>query len=112
MIEVNLRRPSLHGALDLLRESGLTNLLIGDAEPGETLCPNMLPNLDFLSSDPFSPNPSKLLDSKTMMRLIEEFEDRYSQVVIDSPLALSVTDTPTLGGSWAVTEMFRLDVFS
>jgi len=47
-----------------------------------------------------------------MMRLIEEFEDRYGQVVIDSPLALSVTDTPTLGGSWTVTEMFRLDVFS
>jgi protein-tyrosine kinase len=112
VIDVNLRRPSLHSTLNLLRESGLTNLLIGGAEPRETLCPNMLPNLDFLSSDPFSPNPSKLLDAKTMMRLIEESEDRYSQVVIDSSLALSVTDTPTLGGSWTVTEMFRLDVFS
>jgi capsular exopolysaccharide synthesis family protein len=96
VIDANLRRPSLHRALDLLREPGLTNLLIGDAEPGETVCPNVLPNLDFLPSGPFPPNPSELLNSKTMVRLIEEFEGRYDQVVIDSPPVLAVTDSAIL----------------
>ena len=74
MIDSDLRRPSPHRPLDLLREPGLTNLLIGDAEPRETLRPNVLPNLDFLPSGPFPPNPYELLNSKTMARLIEEFE--------------------------------------
>ena len=96
LIDADLRRPSLHRALDLLREPGLTNLLIGDAEPRETVRPNVLPNLDFLPSGPFPPNPSELLNSKTMARLIEEFEGRYDQVIIDSPPVLAVTDAAIL----------------
>ncbi len=96
MIDADLRRPSLHRALDVLREPGLTNLLIGDAEPREAVRPNVLPNLDFLPSGPFPPNPSELLNSKSMARILEEFEGRYDQVVIDSPPVLAVTDAAIL----------------
>lgn len=96
VIDADLRRPSLHRALDVLREPGLTNLLIGDAEPRETIRPNVLPNLDFLPSGPFPPNPSELLNSKTMGRLLEELEGRYDQIVIDSPPVLAVTDAAVL----------------
>lgn len=96
LIDSDLRRPSLHRALDLLREPGLTNLLIGDAGPRETVRPNVLPNLDFLPSGPFPPNPSELLNSKTMVRILEEFEGRYDQVIIDSPPVLAVTDAAIL----------------
>ncbi len=96
MIDADLRRPSLHRALDLLREPGLTNLLIGDAKSRETIRPNVLPNLDFLPSGPFPPNPSELLNSKAMVRLMEEFEGRYDQIIIDSPPLLAVTDSAIL----------------
>jgi tyrosine-protein kinase Etk/Wzc len=96
MIDADLRRPSLHRALDVLREPGLTNLLIGDAQPRETVRPNVLPNLDFLPSGPFPPNPSELLNSKTMVRILEEFEGRYDQIIIDSPPVLAVTDAAIL----------------
>ena len=96
MIDADLRRPSLHRALDVLREPGLTNLLIGNAEPRETVRPNVLPNLDFLPSGPFPPNPSELLNSKAMARILEEFEGRYDQIVIDSPPVLAVTDSAIL----------------
>ena len=96
VIDADLRRPSLHRALDVLREPGLTNLLIGDAEPRETIRPNVLPNLDFLPSGPFPPNPSELLNSKAMGRLLEELEGRYDQIVIDSPPVLAVTDAAVL----------------
>ena len=96
MIDADLRRPSLHRALDVLREPGLTNLLIGDAEPRETVRPNVLPNLDFLPSGPFPPNPSELLNSSTMVRILEEFEGRYDQIIIDSPPVLAVTDAAIL----------------
>jgi capsular exopolysaccharide synthesis family protein len=96
VIDADLRRPSLHRALDVLREPGLTNLLIGDAEARETIRPNVLPNLDFLPSGPFPPNPSELLNSKGMGRLLEELEGRYDQIVIDSPPVLAVTDAAVL----------------
>ena len=96
MIDADLRRPSLHRALDVLREPGLTNLLIGDAEPRETIRPNVLPNMDFLPSGPFPPNPSELLNSKAMGRVLEELENRYDQIVIDSPPVLAVTDAAIL----------------
>jgi len=35
MIDADLRRPAMHRALDLLREPGLTNLLVGDVEARE-----------------------------------------------------------------------------
>ena len=96
VIDADLRRPSLHRALDVLREPGLTNLLIGDAEPRETIRPNVLPNLDFLPSGPFPPNPSELLNSKAMGRVLEEMEAKYDQIVIDSPPVLAVTDAAVL----------------
>lgn len=96
LIDADLRRPSLHRSLDVLREPGLTNLLIGDAETRETVRPNVLPNLDFLPSGPFPPNPSELLNSQNMVRVLEEFEGRYDQIIIDSPPVLAVTDAAIL----------------
>ncbi|NJD19379.1 MAG: polysaccharide biosynthesis tyrosine autokinase, partial [Gemmatimonadetes bacterium] len=96
VVDADLRRPSLHRALDVAREPGLTNLLIGDAEPRETIRSNVLPNLDFLPSGPFPPNPAELLNSKSMGRILEELEGRYDQIVIDSPPVLAVTDAAAL----------------
>ena len=96
VVDADLRRPSLHRALDVLREPGLTNLLIGDTEVREAVRPSVLPHLDFLPSGPFPPNPSELLNSKAMGRILEEFEGRYDQIVIDSPPVLAVTDAAVL----------------
>ena len=96
LVDADLRRPALHRSLDLLREPGLTNLLVGDATVREAVRPSVLPNLDVLPSWPFPPNPSELLGSKAMQRLLEEFEGKYNQVIIDSPPVLAVTDAAIL----------------
>ena len=96
LVDADLRRPALHRSLDLLREPGLTNLLVGDATVREAVRPSVLPNLDVLPSGPFPPNPSELLSSKAMRRLLAEFEGRYSQVIVDSPPVLAVTDAAVL----------------
>ena len=76
LLDADLRRPTLHKALDVLREPGLTNLLVGDAGPREAIRPSVLPNLDFLPTGPFPPNPSELLNSKAMTRLLEVLEGK------------------------------------
>ncbi len=97
LLDADLRRPALHRALDILREPGLTNVLVADAEIREAIRPNVLPNLDFLPSGPFPPNPSELLNSKAMERLLDELQGKYSHVVMDSPPILAVTDSSVLG---------------
>lgn len=96
LVDADLRRPSLHRALDVLREPGLTNLLVGDADARACIRPGILPNLDLLPSGPFPPNPSELLNSRTMTRLLEDFQTRYSYVVVDAPPVLAVTDAAVL----------------
>ena len=96
LIDADIRRPALHRAMDILREPGLTNLLIGDAELREAIRPNVLPNLDVLPSGPFPPNPSELLNSKKMQQLLRHFEGTYKHVILDSPPILAVTDSAML----------------
>jgi len=96
LIDADVRRPALHRAMDVLREPGLTNLLVGDAEIREAVRPNVLPNLDVLPSGPFPPNPSELLSSKKMQQLLKHFEGTYTHIILDSPPILAVTDSAIL----------------
>lgn len=97
MMDADLRRPQLHRSLDVLREPGLTNLLVGDADLREVVRPNVLPNLDFIPSGPFPPNPSELLNSRKMGQILDELTARYGQVILDSPPVLAVTDASVVG---------------
>ena len=97
LVDADIRRPALHRAMDVLREPGLTDLLIGDAGIREAVRPNVLPNLDVLPSGPFPPNPSELLNSKKMQQLLRDFEGTYNHVILDSPPILAVSDSAILG---------------
>ena len=97
LVDADIRRPALHRAMDVLREPGLTDLLIGDAAIREAVRPNVLPNLDVLPSGPFPPNPSELLNSKKMQQLLRDFEGTYNHIILDSPPILAVTDFAILG---------------
>ena len=97
LVDADIRRPALHRAMDVLREPGLTNLLVGEADIREAVRPNVLPNLDVLPSGPFPSNPSEMLNSKKMKRLLKEFEGTYSHIILDSPPILAVTDSAMLG---------------
>ncbi len=96
LVDADVRRPALHRAMDVLREPGLTNLLIGNAEIREAIRPNVLPNLDVLPSGPFPPNPSELLNSKKMQLILRELEGSYNHIILDSPPILAVTDSAIL----------------
>lgn len=98
LVDADLRRPTMHRSLDILREPGLTNLLVDDAEPREAVRPNVLPNLDVLTSGPFPPNPSELLNSRGMERLMSDFQAKYDHVILDCPPILAVTDASVLAG--------------
>jgi capsular exopolysaccharide synthesis family protein len=99
LVDADLRRPLVHKAFNLVQEPGLTDILIGSATLREAARPNVIPNLDVLPGGALPPNPSELLGSEAMHRLVEELRRQYDSVIFDTPPALAVTDATVLGAS-------------
>jgi capsular exopolysaccharide synthesis family protein len=108
LVDADLRRPLVHRAFDLVQEPGLTDILVGATTLREAVRPNVIPSLDVLPSGALPPNPSELLGSEAMRRLLEELRSHWDNVIFDTPPVLAVTDAAVLGsGSDAVILVLR-----
>jgi polysaccharide biosynthesis transport protein len=92
VIEADLRRPKLADLLGLDRTVGLTSVLAGRLGPAQAVQHWAGGGVDVLASGPLPPNPSELLASKQMARLLSELRTEYDTVLIDTPPLLPVTD--------------------
>ncbi|WP_104055247.1 MULTISPECIES: polysaccharide biosynthesis tyrosine autokinase [unclassified Arthrobacter] len=96
LVEADLRRPMVASYLGLEGMAGLTTALIGDARVVDLLQPWGEDELFVLTSGRIPPNPSELLASEAMSRLILELENTFDAVIIDAPPLLPVTDAAVL----------------
>jgi len=95
LIDADMRRPSLHKLFQVEQEPGLSNYLVG--EVNDIPCvPTIVPNLFLLSCGKIPPNPSELLGSARMEELLAKAQERFAQIIIDSPPIISVTDATIL----------------
>ncbi len=91
LIDADMRRPSVCKMLDLSKSPGLSNLLAED--PENAMHTGVLSErLTVLLSGDVPPNPSELIVSEKMKKLIEEFRNQYNYVIVDLPPVLSVSD--------------------
>lgn len=96
LVDADLRRPRIADYLGIEGASGLTDILIGRAELADVLQQWGPNQLFVLPSGSVPPNPSELLGSAAMLRLITELTDQFDIVLIDSPPLLQVTDAVIL----------------
>jgi tyrosine-protein kinase Etk/Wzc len=96
IIDTDLRRPVLHAIFDQSRTTGLTNILIGKTTLQEVVRSTKIENLDLLVSGTLPPNPSELLASKAMDKVLKAITDQYDIVLFDSPPVIAVTDAAVL----------------
>jgi len=96
LLEGDLRRPRAAEYLGLEGAVGLTNVLVGQADIEEALQPWGDGRLSVLPSGSIPPNPSELLASAGMERLLAQMRERFDVIVIDSPPLLPVTDGAVL----------------
>jgi len=96
LIDADLRRPSVANYINLDGTVGLTDVIIGRASLSDVVQPVGRGNLQVLLSGRIPPNPSELLGSQPMEKLLAEATDRYDMVIIDSPPVLPVTDSALL----------------
>jgi polysaccharide biosynthesis transport protein len=96
LVDADLRRPALAGLLGLEGAAGLTTILLGQAERGDVVQEWGTAGLQVLPSGPLPPNPTELLGSPAMGRLLEELRAEYDYVVLDSAPLLPVADGAVL----------------
>ena len=99
LVDADLRRPQLHRAFSLIREPGLTDVLIGEATVREVVRPDVHDNFDVLPAGAIPPNPSELLGSGAMSELIAELRREYDYIVMDTPPILPVTDAVVMAAA-------------
>lgn len=91
LIDADMRRSRLHEHIGHERAPGLSEVLVGQAEWQAVIHP-LSERCDVLTSGTLPPNPSELLMSGALDRLLEQVSERYDYVLIDTPPVLAVTD--------------------
>jgi succinoglycan biosynthesis transport protein ExoP len=96
LVDADLRRPRVDDYMSVEGAVGLTDLLIGSAEPQDVIQPWGTGTLSILPAGMIPPNPSELLGSTAMATLIREFNRTFDVVIFDAPPLLPVTDAAIL----------------
>jgi capsular exopolysaccharide synthesis family protein len=93
LVDADMRRPSVHKALRLTNDRGLSQLLAGQARMREVVQRTHDPNLLVITAGRTPANPSELLASDRMRALVSGLEGGpFDWVVVDTPPVLAVTD--------------------
>ncbi|MDN4472029.1 polysaccharide biosynthesis tyrosine autokinase [Demequina zhanjiangensis] len=111
LVDADLRKPTVHKYLSLEGGVGLTDVIIGRVAPADVIQRWGNGNLYVLAAGQIPPNPSELLGSTAMERLIEQLTSQFDVVLFDAPPLLPVTDAAVLarlvGGSLVIVAAGR-----
>lgn len=98
LIDADMRRGTLHDAIGVKSEGGLSELISGRIGLEDAL--RRVPgadNMGFISRGAIPPNPSELLMNANFATLLHKLAPCYDIVVIDTPPVLAVTDAAVIG---------------
>jgi polysaccharide biosynthesis transport protein len=97
LVDGDLYNPRLHEIFCVSNRLGLASILAGQVEWLDVLTATQVPGVTLLPAGPNPPDPSVLLASETMSRLLIALGSSFDFVVIDSPPVGAVTDAVLLG---------------
>lgn len=99
LVDTDLRRPVIHKTFGVPNNIGITTALLAgqDVDLQTYLQPTEIDNLTIITSGPIPPNPSELLGSHRMKRVIDGLSEIADIVIFDTPPVLVVTDAAVLG---------------
>ena len=98
LVDADMRRGTLHQALGVRSEGGLSELISGQI-PLEEAVRRIAgaESLSFISRGEVPPNPSELLMTPSFNELLAQLGPQYDIVIIDTPPVLAVTDAAVIG---------------
>lgn len=93
LVDADLRRPTLHERLGLIRTVGLTDLITTNLEIQDVVQQMAWEdNLFVLSAGTTPPDPSRILSSKVMQDLVEKCREQFDLIIFDTTPLLGVAD--------------------
>ncbi len=96
IMDCDMRKPRIHEIFGIPNARGLSDLLLDGEDGFSSIRKTKLPNLDLLTCGTIPANPSELLSSKRMQRLLTLLGEKYDRIIMDSPPVLAVTDSIVL----------------
>lgn len=93
LIDADLRIPSIAKKLEIENTPGLTDLLRGKGAGISEFQSHILNNWFILPSGDIPPNPSELLGSSRMEKLLKQLRDLFDYIIIDLPPVNLVSDS-------------------
>jgi len=97
LVDADLHKPRIHEVLRLSNRVGLVSILAENLGPPQAILKTDLPGVSVITSGPASPNPSGLLSSEGMVRLLDMARMNFDYIVLDTPPVLPVADALVLG---------------
>ena len=97
IIDGDLHKPRLHEIFRVSNRAGLVSILAEGATPTDVITQTSIPNVFLIPSGPNSPNPSGLLSSPAMGKLLEFTAMNFDYVILDTPPVSPVADALLLG---------------
>ncbi len=96
LVDCDMRRPTAHFTFRLSNGIGLSTVLAKKTTVEKATHSTQIENLDLIAAGPIPPNPSELLSSKMMDRVLEELKTNYDIIILDAPPMMQVADTRLL----------------
>lgn len=93
LVEGDMRLPTMAKRLNVPKTPGLSNLLAGLCSGNEIIHRSgLIDGLDVVTAGDIPPNPSELLGSERMAKVVEALSKGYDYIIFDMPPISSVSD--------------------
>ena len=93
ILNLDLRKPNLHGYFDLRNNKGMSSYLSGEDTVQDIIFATKYTNLHVITSGPIPENPAELILSSRLTELLDILKKRYDYIFIDSAPVGLVSDT-------------------
>ncbi len=92
VVDCDMRKPRVHKAFELSNQKGLSDLLVKGEDYKGYVQRTECCAIDVLTAGKIPGNPSELLYSDAMRKLVEQMKEDYEYILFDTPPVLPVTD--------------------
>ncbi len=84
IIDCDLRKPTQHFKFKEDNKSGLSNYMVDHTSADSIIRPTFVKNLDFIPAGPLLPNPSELMESGILEKLLIYLKTKYEYIILDT----------------------------
>ncbi len=93
LVDSDIRNPQIHERMGLPNIRGLSNVITTEIDPNEVIQRSPLDeNLFVLTAGQIPPDPIKILSSRKMQNLVEQFQNAFDLTIYDTPPSLGLAD--------------------